>query len=570
MKNTLILSIISLLVAFNAQVLPYLPADMIICVDPMYCPKLDAEYASICAWYDSSKKTDCSNSLCNEEFKFTCDICTTKKAVIGYTLGACPPSDPVIPVDPNVCTKAEKLATVCTTIYQPVCGTFDQTKIQCKGIFCGKTYPNRCSACQDPDVYSVTQGECQELHPIDPLPPVPVNPFTLCLKKSCPKIYKPVCAYYNLSLVSCKKNNCRITMANACEACKDPKIIGYVDGPCPKIVIGPLPVDVLPDLTAAANKSEIQVDSTAVPIDSLPLEDASVEPVDASVEPVDASEPVDAAIAPIKVPIDPFPVDYLCTDALRAMDCSTYVGNDVCAIGVGNACTVQGKTSPCYSRIGNACETCKDPNVHAYNIYMIGNGTCPKKSPYPANMIKCKKFICPPTKAPVCAIQLPCSVTKSNSCYACLDPNTLGYVNGPCPKPTPVPEPVFTEYVCTKKDLFDGKECPEKGNHPFYCAHLNLKCIYGQCTTYYSTLCDACHNHLVASVTPGLCPKEQKHFDNIESYECRPEDRDNKCTQAKFGVCGIKSQGMENYANTCTACLDKDVKVVYDKECPSF
>ena len=274
MKNTLIISILCLLVAFNAQVLPYMPADLIVCQEFMTCPKIIGEVNSICAWYDPSK-TVCKNVLCNEQFKFTCDICTNHpnpKSVIGYTLGECPISDPVVPVDPNVCTKAEKLATICTTDYNPVCGVFDQTKIQCKGIFCGATYSNRCEACKDENVYSVTIGEC-ELHPIDPLPPVIVDPITYCPKKECSKEKNEVCAYYNLDLVSCKKN-CRVTKLNACEACKDKKIIGWIKGPCPKIVIGPLPVDVaLPDLI-----SKTDAVTPVAPVDPVePIE--PVEPV---------------------------------------------------------------------------------------------------------------------------------------------------------------------------------------------------------------------------------------------------------------------------------------------------
>lgn len=49
----------------------------------------------------------------------------------------------------NYCTWASRLADVCITIYQPVCGYPLE-----------KTYSNSCSACIDKDVEYYISGEC--------------------------------------------------------------------------------------------------------------------------------------------------------------------------------------------------------------------------------------------------------------------------------------------------------------------------------------------------------------------------------------------------------------------------
>ncbi len=62
--------------------------------------------------------------------------------------------------DEHSCTLQEKQAAVCTLQYQPVCGWFDPSKIQCIKYPCAIVFGNQCQACQHPDVIYTTQGEC--------------------------------------------------------------------------------------------------------------------------------------------------------------------------------------------------------------------------------------------------------------------------------------------------------------------------------------------------------------------------------------------------------------------------
>ena len=58
------------------------------------------------------------------------------------------------------------------------------------------------------------------------------DPFRL--KEMCMPVVSPVCGY-RPDLV-CVTTPCKyITYTNSCEACRDPDVISYTDGPCRKI-----------------------------------------------------------------------------------------------------------------------------------------------------------------------------------------------------------------------------------------------------------------------------------------------------------------------------------------------
>lgn len=522
--------------------------DDLVCVEPV----AGVELQPVCAWFNP-QETKCKNELCNDNVDFVCNACSLP-GIIGYTLGKCPDSLPVKepPTDIalDTCDDRKALATNCLDIYAPVCAYFSCSKDAAFDAKCSQTYPNRCTACLDPNVIYIIPGECPDvkiaIDPIiiDPLPISIVNPIHLCPSTLCPKIWKPVCGWFDASQIQCIKYPCAQTYANSCLACKDPKVIGFTPGPCPK---GP-PIIISPP-----------IDKAAVSV-SAALPDAKA----AGLITIDVT--VDASITPL-------PVDYLCTSALQTADCSTYKYDPVCGIILDiNYCASIGQTTPCYLTYNNSCLACHDPKVHAYDYYLISTGKCPKAppSPYPSNLIRCIKKLCPLIYAPVCAIQLPCSHTYSNSCFACLNSNTIGYTNGPCPNTLPILDP-FDKYTCTAADRFSKILCQPTQSYNYVCAYLNYKCTYGQCTTYYANKCNACHNVAVVSVTPGLCPNEKKWFRGVKSYVCKDEDRDlaAPCPEFDIGVCAIMTQGIGSYPNVCTACKDPDVIEVFNKACPS-
>jgi hypothetical protein len=59
----------------------------------------------------------------------------------------------------NYCTAESRLAEVCITLYDPVCGYFNET-IQCIKYPCAQTYSNSCFACMDRKVSYWINGEC--------------------------------------------------------------------------------------------------------------------------------------------------------------------------------------------------------------------------------------------------------------------------------------------------------------------------------------------------------------------------------------------------------------------------
>lgn len=57
------------------------------------------------------------------------------------------------------CTKEQRNVDACYTLYEPVCGWFNQS-INCIKYPCASDYPNDCSACKDSKVEFITKGKC--------------------------------------------------------------------------------------------------------------------------------------------------------------------------------------------------------------------------------------------------------------------------------------------------------------------------------------------------------------------------------------------------------------------------
>jgi len=58
------------------------------------------------------------------------------------------------------CSNESRNAQMCYEIYQPVCGWFNSTKVQCVTYPCAQTFSNDCFACQNQNVAYYTQGKC--------------------------------------------------------------------------------------------------------------------------------------------------------------------------------------------------------------------------------------------------------------------------------------------------------------------------------------------------------------------------------------------------------------------------
>lgn len=59
------------------------------------------------------------------------------------------------------CTPETRNVGGCTAHYDPVCGWFDTTRVQCIDYPCAITIGNACEACRNNDVEYWTQGVCQ-------------------------------------------------------------------------------------------------------------------------------------------------------------------------------------------------------------------------------------------------------------------------------------------------------------------------------------------------------------------------------------------------------------------------
>lgn len=61
----------------------------------------------------------------------------------------------------HACDASDRQGDVCPAIYQPVCGWFNDSQIQCLSYPCAQTYSNSCEACHNSQVAYWTSGACQ-------------------------------------------------------------------------------------------------------------------------------------------------------------------------------------------------------------------------------------------------------------------------------------------------------------------------------------------------------------------------------------------------------------------------
>ena len=563
-------------VVIDPPILPALPEDIALCslVD-LICPE-EKSLVTVCGWFVG----DCTGGLCNKTFEHPCFACQNKE-IIGFTKGECS-----VPIDTekNYCSKETQSERICPLYYQPVCGYFESCLDDAGNLMkeCFIEFSNPCFACSDRQIAYWINGKC----PSKP-DPEPEPSLHLCDNK-CTSEDEPVCGYYPQNKIVCIRAPCgpfTIQFKNRCEACKNTEIAGYLPGKCPLPVPDPTEtscpkqdpypngcLDIIeptcgwwdpaqiqcikyPCAATYSNKCEACHDSKvykytkgACPTD-LPVDVQTQTAVSAS---------KNLKISP------PNPPTVLCTEDQRDVEICTREYAPVC----GNKVECPAGDS-CVQEFSNICEACKNRWILSYTY-----GSCGviNPNPYPDNLITCRPKMCPLYIKPVCGISKGCGKDFSNPCFACNDDNVIGYTDGPCKK-----EDDDVVIDDTTDDVFDCKnqdpkeKCKNGGN--YVCGYLAngsipLKCVYGQCTTYFENRCKACKNKLVEKVTLGLCKTEANAFKNTDRYICKKKDRKNKCTDSKGRVCGIKKFGMQEYPNECVACLDENVIEVFESKCP--
>lgn len=58
------------------------------------------------------------------------------------------------------CDESSREADVCIEIYEPVCGWFNSSKVNCVDYPCAVDFSNSCFACQNSDIEYFTKGTC--------------------------------------------------------------------------------------------------------------------------------------------------------------------------------------------------------------------------------------------------------------------------------------------------------------------------------------------------------------------------------------------------------------------------
>lgn len=58
------------------------------------------------------------------------------------------------------CKPDQRNADFCIAVYEPVCGWFNSSKVQCFKYPCAITSGNSCEACKNENVLYWTEGEC--------------------------------------------------------------------------------------------------------------------------------------------------------------------------------------------------------------------------------------------------------------------------------------------------------------------------------------------------------------------------------------------------------------------------
>jgi hypothetical protein len=229
---------------------------------------------------------------------------------------------------------------------------------------------------------------------------------------------------------------------------------------------------------------------------------------------------------------------YTCQPSDRQAEmCSTqYVG--VCGLFKS---TIQCIQAPCGQTFDNVCNACKQDNIAT-----VALNTCDKQStsssvnnspstPAPSTnttgittcTAESRKQICTMEYRGICATydntvtcdQKPCVKTMGTSCQACGDTKVATVVDGACAKdstnistgsvtstPTTSDTTNANQTTCTSQ--MRNAVCPAdyKGVCAFY--GDKIKCDQKPCMKTYATVCTACSDPSVNSVSDGICVKD--------------------------------------------------------------
>ena len=148
-KESLVLPLIALLMAFIVLGFGYWIGKYRLEQQLEQC-----DYQDERRQYIGKSATECIsiNFLCADGGRRFDDVCGC----------GCEGAKPISPIgkEQNVCPPGSRARGACIALYQPVCGWFNASEIQCIRYPCAQTYSNSCVACQDQRVKYWTLEEC--------------------------------------------------------------------------------------------------------------------------------------------------------------------------------------------------------------------------------------------------------------------------------------------------------------------------------------------------------------------------------------------------------------------------
>jgi len=142
--------------------------------------------------------------------------------------------EPTLPDNAVVCNHTVSRGQLCMMLYQPVCGSNNQT------------YINGCTACKDENADYYVPDACPGQAIASPYGSSQPDAFTECTADQhngdfCVDVMRPVCGAVDNG-IRCVRAPCpstyNRTYSNGCVACLDQQVYGFWPGPCPSDIPG--------------------------------------------------------------------------------------------------------------------------------------------------------------------------------------------------------------------------------------------------------------------------------------------------------------------------------------------